>query len=188
MLKSLFVGFSGINGYLHTVYYGRAYKRHIIVIALFINFSSVLAQAVDEPCFVKISLLTPRQELLELSDGNLEFRKLFFQDSINHHFFGGPFCGDWIKPFQFGENLCVEGSSGLVKSGFSVSPIGDVTTKNSSQNCAYNFFKVVYDKFEHRPATPFDWFWWFIIVPLCLMPLWITWVFPKFYVSQSDSD
>jgi len=188
MLKSLFVGFSGINGYLHTVYDRCAYKWHVVVIALLVNFSPVFAQAVNEPCFVEIRLLTPWQELSELSDSNLKFRKLFFQDSINHHFFGGPFGGDWIKTFQLGEDFCMEGRSGLVKSGFSVSPIGDVTAKNSRQNGTDNFFKIVYEKFKHRVDTPFDSFWWFVIFPLSLMPLWIPWIFPKFYFSRSDSD
>ena len=42
MLKSIFVGFSGINGYLNTVYDRCAYKWHVVVIALLVNFSPVL--------------------------------------------------------------------------------------------------------------------------------------------------
>lgn len=188
MFKSLFVGFSGINGYLNSVYYGRAYKWHVVVIALFVNFSPVLAQAVNEPCFVKIRLLTPWQELSELSDGDLKFRKFFFQDSINHHFFGGPFGGDGVKPFQLGKDFCMECCGGLVKSGLLVSPVSNITDKRRTQNSSDNFFKIVYEKFKHRPDTPFDWYWWFVLLPIIQMPLWISWIFPKFYFSHSDSD
>lgn len=156
--------------------------RYILPVILLINFSTVFAHAVDEPCFFEISLLTPRQELLELSDSNLKLRKLIFQDSINHHFFGRPFGGDWIEPFQFGENFCAEGRGCLVKSGFSVNTVSDISAKYSDKDASYNFLKVVDKKFDH-PDSDFDWFWWFVNLPLALTPLWASWLIPGFYSS-----
>lgn len=94
-----------------------------------------------------------------------------------------PMLGDRINSLQLGKNPASESGCGLVKSGFSVNSIGDVATKNGSKNAPDNFFKVIYDKFKHRLDTPFDWFWWFVVLPLCLMPIWITWFFPRFYSS-----
>jgi hypothetical protein len=98
--------------------------RYILPIILLIYFSPIFAHAVDEPCFVKGFATIPRQELLELRHSNLKFGELFFQDSINRHFFGGPFGGDRIKTFQLRENSASEGGSGLVKSVFSVLSVG----------------------------------------------------------------
>jgi len=131
--------------------------RYILPIILLVYFSPVFAHAVDEPRFVEISLLTPGQELLELSDSNLKFRKFFFQDSINHHFFGGPFGRYRIEPFQFGENFCAEGCGCLVKSGFSVCCISQMESYPCQCKCSSNSEKPQISSGEDKSEYVHSW-------------------------------
>lgn len=117
----------------------------------------------------------------ELSGGTFDFSYGLAESRKCLHV---PVLGDGVESLQLRKNSASEGSGGLVKSGFSINTIGDISTKNSSKDAANNFFKVVYEKFKHRPDTPFDWFWWLVILPICLMPLWVTWIFPGIYFSQ----
>lgn len=99
----------------------------------------------------------------ELGGGtfNLGYGLAEFRESLHV-----PVLGDRVESFQLCKNSTPEGGSGLVKSCLAVNAIGDVTAKNGSKNTTNDFFKVVYEKFKHRSATPFDWFWWFVILPL----------------------
>jgi len=155
--------------------------RYILPVILFVYFSPVFAHAVDEPCSVKSFVTIPRQGFSEFGNDSLQTREFVSQDSVNHHFFGGPVGGNWIEPFQFGENPAPESGCGLVKSGFSVDSIRNISTKNSSQKTSNNFVKVVDKKIDHLSGSDFDWLWRFVVLPIYLMPLWITWIFPGIY-------
>jgi hypothetical protein len=158
------------------------------VIALYVNFSPVFSQAIEKPSIAEAFSLVPRQEFTELSNSSLQPRKFFFQDFLNDYSVSGPIRRDRVEPFQLGQNFTPESYRRLVESGLTVSAISDIADKNRTQNSTNNFLKVIHEKFKHRPETPFDWFWWIVIFPIMLMPLWITWIFPNIYSYYSGSD
>lgn len=112
--------------------------RNVLPIILFVYFSPIFAHAVDEPCSVKGFTTIPRQELFELGNCGLQFRKFVSQDFINHHFVIWPIGWNRIEPFQLGENLSVE-SNGSVSEGIvSVQSRFNLKTEPRHTKCAAN--------------------------------------------------
>lgn len=136
--------------------------------------------AVFNYCFIESSFAEIGDGGVKLNSSALDVRDSFFDSNINI-LVPKSFNGD--NSFKLGQNCTLEFVRSGVESCFLVSSISDVSTKNSDKYAANNFFKVVYEKFNQRLHSPFDWFWWFVILPLCLMPIWISWLFPRFYSS-----
>ena len=155
----------------------RVVKQYLASVMRFIYFTAILAILMNGG--VKLAFCASTQEMAKLGANTFHVRDSPFNFSVIES------VNDRVKPFEFGEQFTSEGCSCLVKSGLLVDSISDIPNKGSGKNSANNFFKVIYEKFKHRPETPFDWFWWFVILPICLMPLWVTWLFPNIYSFYS---
>lgn len=112
--KCLFVGLCIVVSNFFAVNNRHAFKRHIVMIALYVYFSTS-GTAIAEPCPIKKFTAIPRNEVSEFCNGGLKIRECLFQSVINGISFFGPFGGDRIKSLKFGQKNISEISGGSSK-------------------------------------------------------------------------
>lgn len=136
--------------------------------------------AIFHSCFVETTFAIEWESRSKLQTGTLNDRNSISYSCVK---FWLPETIDRENSLKFRKNDTPKSVSSGIKSCFLVSSISDVSTKNSDKYAANNFIEVVYAKIDQWIHSPFDWFWWLVILPLALMPIWIAWIFPRFYSS-----
>jgi hypothetical protein len=198
----------GVNSNLpiskYALHYFGAYKRHVMVITLYVYFATRGA-AIAEPILVKEPTTIPRYERAKLCNGNSQGGEGFSQNRVNIYGMTRPVGGVGVKSnecgMDFGDELSGNGLKSILSLSFDsqsmiqslAKPLNDNPTRQKSDHSkcpAFSFCAFKYP-FQHDPfKTPL---WWFLaFVFLHILPSWRLWrgiysQIKDLYFSHSDT-
>ncbi|HCE08998.1 MAG TPA: hypothetical protein DEQ40_10425 [Oxalobacteraceae bacterium] len=103
-LKGSLIRERGVMFVMHSVFVSFAGAWYVLPIILAVYGSSVFAKAIENPSFIKASLIEPSEVLAKFSDSGLQGGKLCLK---NINYFDGidrPLDWRWIESFKFSTN------------------------------------------------------------------------------------
>ncbi|MCP5076660.1 MAG: hypothetical protein GY951_01175 [Psychromonas sp.] len=138
MFKRFFICFRIINGNLFAINIRGRYKRHIMMIALYVYFSAC-GTSIAEPSFIKSLSFVPRQNPSELFNNDLEVSEFGFQNMFNINRVFRPVYRIGINIFQFGQYSITELLRGDSKSVSLVVKANEISHDCNRDKSAANF-------------------------------------------------
>ena len=142
MLKRFFICSARIYSNFFTISNRCTYVWCILPIILLVNFSPIIAEAVNTPGSIKTLTAIPRQEWSKSSNGRLELWEYVYKMTLN---IGRPIGRNGIKSFEFSQENIAEGSRSDSKAISSIVKASEISP-NSNHDKSTDNLPVVFNE------------------------------------------